>query len=275
MSSAGAGVKELIILKGVPILIAYAAYASGMSWHVPVIILLTAPYWYGPVVVYFQQRMPKMQGLRVVGENAALPPDHGRFFERVIPALQSSGFVVHGRFTSDDQQPICGTVTLMQHQGASDLAHLVVVTKNTIFAEMVGFSRARTDGSQISTLWSTVQSPFPPNPRDDVLRIGGNIDPMDLWRVHQARVAADPTAKPNDLVTDALAYQTNLEREGIRRHIASGMWQQDEHPGFLRPTVTGAILMCLRMLFPWKQVARMRARMEVRRLRESKETAVK
>jgi len=238
-----------------------------VPWLVPVLVLLTAPYWYGPVVVYLRQRMPTLQALRVVDSDAALPPEHGRFFDKTLPVLQAAGFVQNGRFTSSDpRQPIRGTVTLLQHQRTTDLAHLLVVTQKDRSAEMVGFSRSRTDGSKISTLWSTLQSPFPPNPRDDVLRISGSIDTMDLWRVHQARVAADPAAKPNDLVTDALAYQTNLEREGIRRHIASGMWQQDEHPGFLRPTVTGAILMCLRMLFPWKQLARLRAGMEVRRL---------
>lgn len=279
MSGAGTAVswiKDVIIYKSVPFLVAFGIYSSGAPWYAPVLVLLTAQYWYGPVIVYLRQRMPTLQVLRVVGAEAVLPPEHAPSFNKTMPVLQATGFVQNGRFTSADQgQPIRGTVTLMQHRGASDLAHLLVVTNAGRTAEMLGFSRARTDGSRISTVWSTVHSPFPPNPRDNVLRIGGNITPLDLWRVHQARVAADPGAKRNDSVTDALSYQMNLEKESVRRNIASGMWQQDERPGFLRPTVTGAFLMCLRMLFPWKQLSRMRAGMEVRRLlRESGKTTI-
>lgn len=276
VGSALSWLKNVIIYRGVPVLVAFGIYSIGTPWYAAVLVLLTVQYWYGPVLVYLRQRMPTLQALRVAGADAVLPPEHAPSFDKTMPMLQAAGFVQNGRFTSaDPRQPIRGTVTLMQHQGTSDLAHLLVVTNNDRIAEMLAFSRSRTDGSRISTVWSTVHSPFPPNPRDNVLRINGDIAPLDLWRVHQARVAADPDAKPNDMVTDALSYQMNLEREGVRRNIASGMWQQDEQPGFLRPTAMGAFLMCLRMLFPWKQLSRIRARMEVRRLlRGSSKTSI-
>jgi hypothetical protein len=266
--------KNAVVCKGVPISVAFTCCFMGTPWYLALLVLGSAVYWYGPVVVYLTLRMPTLFSLRALDSAATLPSAHTLFLGKLLPLLQGVGFVERGRLATADQQgPITGTVVLLQHERTSDLAHLLIVTKDrqAEAAEMLAFSRARTNGSRILTVRNSVPSPFPPNPIDLVLSVGGSIDPLALWQVHRARVAADAMVKPNETVTDAFRFQMELEREGVRKHIDSGLWQQGGRPEFLRPTARGALLMCLRMLAPWKQMACIRARMQVRRLlRESR-----
>jgi len=259
---------DLIIYRGIPLFVAFGFYYVGMPWYVVVLVLLSSVYWYGPVLVYLGQRMPALPSLRPLDSDAALPPAHSRYFDKIVPLLQGAGFIQIGRFGSAvERQSVTGTAILLQHQETSDLAHLLIATQEgqTQAAETLVFSRIRNDGSRILTSCSTVQSPFPANPRDSVLRLYNRIDSLDLWRAHQARVAADAGAVRNATVTDALAFQMELEKDSLRRHVASGLWQQDEGTLFLRPTAIGAVLMCLRMLPPWKQIARIHAWLQMRR----------
>jgi len=259
---------DIVIYRGIPLLVAFGFCYFGMPWYVVVLVLLSSVYWYGPVLVYLVQRMPAFPSLRSLDSDATLPPAHSRYFDKMVPLLQGAGFIQIGRFGSAiEKQSVTGTTILLQHQETFDLAHLLIATQEgqTQAAETLVFSRIRTDGSRILTSRNTVQSPFPSNRSDSVLRLYNRIDPLDLWRVHQARVAADAGAVRNATVTDAFAFQMELEKDGIRRHVASGLWQQDEGTRFLRPTAIGAVLMCLRMLPPWKQVARIHARLQMRR----------
>ncbi len=177
------------------------------------------------------------------------------------------GFIHLGLLAFDDKKQSLATASVLRHGETSDIAHVMIATKegHARTAEMVVFSRSRTDGSRIFTLRSTIQSPFPPNPDDSSLRVHGAIPLQDLWGVHTVRVANDATSKVNDSVTDMQHFQTAWESAGARRHIASGFWLLDERPGFLRPTARGALFMCLRMLLPWKQISRIRARMKFHR----------
>lgn len=265
--------RNVIIYQGIPFFAAFGLYYFEAPWYVAAFVLVSSVYWYGPVLVYLRQRMPAVPSLRPLDFGETLPTEHSRYFDKTVPLLQGIGFVELGRFVSvDKKQSISGTATLLQNQESSDLAHLLIATKKgrAAAAETLVFSRARSNGSKIVTTRRTIQSPFPPNPLDSVLSLDGGIDAFDLWRVHRARVAADAGAMRNVTVKDAFGFQTALEKEGIRKNIASGLWRQDERTKFLRPTPKGALVMCLRMLAPWKQVARLRARLQMRRhLRES------
>lgn len=268
--------KKLPIAECVPIIVGIVIYLLGAPWYVAVIFLLTASYWYGPILVYLKQRMPTQQLIRDLPADTPLPPEHNRFFEKTIPELDAAGFSPTGRFTNaDDDEPVVGAITLMQNQTTSDIAHLLVSVTNCLTGEMIGFSRYRSDGSKICTGWSNIPSPFPPEPQDNTLIISEHINPSDLWSVHQARVAADPSAILNEPISDALAYQINMEQKGVQTKIASGMWQQAKQPGFIRPTAMGAFKMCLRMLFPWKQLNRKRSSIEVRRYLKKNPSEIK
>lgn len=259
-----------MIYQGPPLFVALGFYLFGTPWYAIMFVLISAVYWYGPIFVYLKQRMPTVSPVRLLGAEETLPSEHSRYFERIVPLLQSMGFVYLGeRFVMvDNKQSIKTTGTLLQHQETSDVAHVLIATQphgSIPIAETFGFSRARSDGSKITTSIATIQSPFPPNPGDNVLRLDGRVRTADLWRIHQARVVADTGAIRNKTVTNAFGFQMELEREGIRRRIASGYWQQDERPEFIRPTAKGALLMCFRMLPPWKQFARIRALLQMRR----------
>lgn len=275
--TAGRRLKQELIIKAPPFVAAAGAYYIGAPWYVAGLILVSAVYWHGPIVVYFTQRMPTRPSLNAVDDESSLPAAHRDLFHQTVPLLQGEGFRNIGRFgCTDERLHQQATVCLLQHPETSDLAHLIVATQDgrAGSAETLGFSRARIDGTRICTDRNTIPSPFPPPPRDSVLRVDGSFDLLDLWRIHQARVAADVNARRNEPVTDGLRFQMDLEREGTRKHLESGLWQQDELPQFLRPTARGALLMCLRMLPPWKQMARMRARVEAHRLlRESERLA--
>jgi Zn-dependent protease len=255
-----------IIAQGIPVVVGIALYVLGTPWYAAVLVVLGAQYWFGPILVYFKQRMPTSQLLRPVPAETSLPPEHTVFLNKTIPVLEAAGFVSKGCFTNAPQDTaISATVTLMQHETTSDVAHLVIVVQDGMVGQTIGLSRPRANGSRIRTSSSTIPSPFPPAPQDNALKIGGEIDPAVLWRVHQARVAADMTVSREEPISDALGYQMNEERQGVKNKLASGQWQQAEQQGFIRPTLPGAYSMCLRMLFPWKQLDRLSAEREVRR----------
>jgi hypothetical protein len=259
--------KKAVLVKIFPLAVALASYILGAPWYVALFILVMAPYWFGPVVVYSTQRLPAVQPLCAISRDTPLPFEHQLFFDRTVPVLEDAGFLLKGCFTnSDRKKPIRGTVSLMQHRETLDVAHLLVAIGDGRSSELLGFSRARGDGSRLLTTWRNIPSPFPPSPQDNTLDIRGDVEPQDLWRVHQARVAADPEVIKNDPIADALDYQVNLERDAYQKRIASGMWTTDREPEVLRPTLTGALLMCLRMLFPWKQLKCLRGGMEMRRV---------
>jgi Zn-dependent protease len=260
-----------LIVQGFPIMFGIALYALGTPWYAAVLVVLGAQYWFGPILIYFKQRMPTTQPLRPVPAETSLPPEHAVFLNKTIPVLEAAGFASKGCFTNAPQDTtISGTVTLLQHETTSDVAHLLIVVQDGRVGQTIGLSRPRTNGSRIRTSSSTIPSPFPPIPQDNTLKIGEEIDPVVLWRVHQARVAADRTASREEPISDALSYQMNEERQSVKTKLASGQWQQAEQQGFIRPTLLGAYSMCLRMLFPWKQLDRLSAEREVRRhLKES------
>lgn len=262
---------KTIVAQGVPVAVGVAMYALGAPWYLCLLLLVGAQYWFGPILLYFSQRMPSSSPLRTVPAATPLPGGQEAFVETTTRLLEATGFEFKGCLTNNlSGEAIHGTVTLMQHRVTSDVAHLLVVVKNGQVAKTMGFSRSRTGGGRIRTSWSTVRSPFRPNPLDNTLVTAKCIDPLDLWRVHEARVAADTSAMRDTPITDPLQYQMNAEREGIETKVASGWWQQAGQQGFLRPTVKGAVLMCLRMLFPWKHLDNMRAERIVRRLLEER-----
>lgn len=266
----GRWARELAVYKAVPLSICAALFGVGAPWEAVLLMMVAAPYWYGPVIVYLTQRMPVTPALRVADEATAPHAAHRGILEATLPALRQLGFVPLGRFTSCDQQrALDGTVVLLQHREASDLAHVVVATQagHPGAGHTLVFTRDRSDGGRIATVRQSIASPFPPSRGDSVLRVDGRVEVADLWAVHRQRVVTDPTAKRNDPVSDAYHYQLSLERDAARRHVASGLWQADVSPALLRPTARGAVLMCLRMLAPWKQASRIRGRLQARRLR--------
>lgn len=254
------------IAKVVPLAVTLLTFACGAPWYIAVPVFLLAPYWYGPFLIYHNQRMPTLQPLRDVSNATHLPFEHQLFLDRMIPVLEGAGFAQKGCFTSAvSNTPICGTVTLLQHQKTSDIVHLLVSSGNGQSAELLGFSRSRADGSRLTTGWSNLPSALSPPAQDNTLRVAGNIEPMDLWRVHQARVVNDPKVIRNEAIEDALGYQVKMEQEMIRARIASRMWKPAGQSEYIRPTAMGALLMSLRMLFPWKYFNYIRGKMVMRR----------
>lgn len=260
--------RELAVYKSVPLALGGAVIGLGEP-VAGIGLLVTAQYWYGPVIVYLTQRMPVAPALRAEDMATAPFPAHRRFVEPTVAELRGAGFVPLARFASANERlKQTGTVVLLQHRETSDLAHVLIATQEGFgeAAETLVFSRRRSDGSDIATVRNSMVSPFPPNPRDSVLRVGRHVPTLDLWTAHRNRVAADPQAKRNDAITDALQHQMSREREAARRNIASGLWQEAVQPDFLRPTARGAVLMCLRLLPPWKQATRFHGRLKIRRL---------
>jgi hypothetical protein len=265
---------NIFLFFAIPLAVVFGIAHFGASWYVPWLMLLLTPYWYGPFLTYFGHRLPCDNSSCTFDSGTTIPPEHKLYFEKTVQILQTFGFVqVQGLVVNvNEKQSSRGTASLMQHQETSDLAHLLIVTaedktgltpKNT--AEVLGFSRLRTDGSEICTSWSTLASPFPQGSIDSILRLEGCIAPLDLWRIHQARVAEDANATKYITITNAFDYHKEMEKENVRKHIASGYFQKSKRPNVLRPTLKGALLMCFRMLPPWVQIARIRARLQARR----------
>jgi len=232
-----------------------------------VLLLLSSRYWLGPVIVYFTQRMAAYPRVEAISNpDPTLAAAQLKALEEILPALRQAGFVERGRMRNADHiNPVRVTLVLLQHPETSDIAHAFVGgpahEDGGVSNVSLWFSRARSDGSRIRTGSSTISSPFPPPPQDNVLALRRQCRPPDLWHAHQARVKEDPRAVPNALIGNALAFQNDLEAQGVDRHVRSGYWSRDPAQTFLRPTPAGALRMTLRMLFPWKQVADLRARL--------------
>lgn len=267
-AGSGQAGSNILLVAGPPVL-SGAAFILGAPWYVAAGLLLTAQYWYGPLFVYYRQRIPAYTALRLHRSADDCPMEHREFFDRTLPLLQHEGFEKLGRCSYEDERPrITGSIALLQNSATSDIAQVMIVTRagHKESGQLVGFSRTRTDGSRILTGRSTIQSAIPPNPGDAVLTVDARVPVSDLWAVHCARTAYDPKAIRNAAVADVLGFQTDAEREAARWHVRSGLWQPDERPGVLRPTAHGAVYMCLRMLPPWKQISRLHGRLRFRRL---------
>jgi hypothetical protein len=143
---------DIIIYNGIPFLVAFWFYYLDAPWYIAVLVFLTAVYWYGPVLVYLRQRMPTVPSLRPLDSEASLPTAHQSFFDGAVPLLHGVGFVHLGYCVNGgEKQPISGSVALLQHQETSDLAHLLIATKEgfTSAAETIAFSRMRNNDSRV------------------------------------------------------------------------------------------------------------------------------
>ncbi len=73
----GKRLRNVILYMGVPVAAAYLVDTLGAPWYVFVFTLILAPYWYGPVLVYYRARMPMISSLQAIVDRGERPPAHG------------------------------------------------------------------------------------------------------------------------------------------------------------------------------------------------------
>ncbi len=231
-------------------------FALPIPWYASAALAVLLPYWFMPFVIYFTQKYPVGIPLRAVVPGYGELPAAQQRLEEMVTGLKDLGFAEVGRVKPlEDVLPQQMTVALLQHPQTTDLSMVFVAEQNGVqVGEGLLFSRSRTQGNWIHTACTTVHQPFPPRADDDAVTLPAMRPIEEMWALHQARVAADPYAGRNTTVTDVVAFQQEIERRDVSRHLASGYWRGAETDPFLRPTPQGALFMTWRSLPPWKQL---------------------
>jgi hypothetical protein len=253
-----------------------------------VVLLCSFVYWgSGPIILYFTLRRMStpLHHEAVVPQPPTVPVGLARRCQELRSILMDAGFVengwtkaiMSGEHTGGGEHT--GVTGLFSHRESSDLAQVILLgpsaNPETLSAEALEFKRDRIDGSSICTGTSTTsnaRSFSPPWPPDNILRMGPRRHPLQVWKVHQLRVAADAEAMRNKSVDDVVAYQLENDRVGAERCVTSGYWQPSGLPNLLRPTARGALLMAWRWLPPSAQFNNFLASWEVRRLTKAEHT---
>jgi hypothetical protein len=235
-------------------LVLVALLALPLPGPVALLLLVSSPYWLAPVVIGTTQRM-RIHPPTVVLQPGETTLPHGHdLLEHLSARFVAAGFEELGRLAlaPGDRRGAVAMV-LLQHPRTTDIAHVTVtvVPAAPAPAATVSIIRDRTNGGRLQTAGGLGSSPFPRHPADDVLRIRGRPDVDTLWRLHQLRVGRDRLAAENEMITDPLRFQRDLEEEVKTRLLASGEWRLADEGESLRPTPLGAVRIAWRMLPPW------------------------
>jgi hypothetical protein len=235
-----------------------------------IIALLLSKYALGPIALY---RMPNASfnpELRLVADTALIEPNVRVFCEQAEQALLSAGFVAPQRIASVMQSPLPGMETLLEHPANGDLANVVAIVNNRSTAmsplvTAVTFRSAFDDGRLLQTSNTTLAGFSPDRPNFENVVIPDVRDPVELYRLHRARVARKAaTAAPQALTRGAtpeqrLAYATREHLDTTNFMIECGYRKRS--PDGVRLTAIGATLTAWRHMFPWKQLGARRRRL--------------
>jgi hypothetical protein len=243
-----------------------------------IIGLLLSRYVRGPLALYRMSNASFNPTLRLVGADEVLDPNVRSFLEQTERTLLAAGFVDPQRIAISTQSPLLGAETLIENPATGDLANVVAMlnpraTTMSPVVSSVTFRSAFADGTLLQTSNTTNAGYWPDQPRHSNVVIPDVRDPLELYRLHRARVARKAAAVAQTPLTrgtsaeQRLAYATRQFLESSNFLIECGYRKRS--PSGVRLTARGAALTAWRRQFPWKQLGerqRRRAAAEVMRL---------
>ena len=227
------------------------------GWAALVLLVLTAQYWLGPLMVHAKVRQKRATRFTPGDQAPPLPDLLAPFFAETSAALQSAGFVAtplfHGA-TGDERHGSAAYFQLFQHPRHGDVATIMAMARpipaSGVPHTLLGFTAEFGDGSTQRTGNSPVESAVPSRPADGVARFPEERDAARLYALHRELVRRRGSRQRPVPLSDPIAYQRRQEQLTHQRMVSSG-WYVAEADA-LRPTWKGACLASWRMLAPWK-----------------------
>jgi hypothetical protein len=250
----------------------------GLPWWGRLALLVTMPGWLGPIVVRLRHTQPRAaQFMTLTSDDPSVPGAIRAAFESTRAALTGDGFSEVARL---QQVPLAsgllGYVQLLEHPQTFDVCARLFVARpgsRQAAADQCAFVTERAGGRALATSNTRTAAPWPDNPAFDRAVFADVRDPVQLLRLHRARLAIEPrdAIRRTTVASNPAAYQARVEQVAKDHMVGCGYWWFDEAAQVYRPTWRGAVLMCWRLLPPARQIlnwrraqaaAALRARLE-------------
>lgn len=242
-------------------------------------LLVTLPYWFGPVLIRFTLRQSAEPELHVFEtDDPLLPRDVAGHFRRVRAALEPLGFeLVEGMALPNQTPRVKALVLLLAHRTNKDVALVTAIygtlasetTLQTAYVEIV--SRYR-DGTVVQTNNTDQLSSFVPPSNTTSLRLPMIRKADRLYQLHQAATKRHDRSSGKFLRVDeefrgdAVAYLARAMVEELEGQIDTGYMYRSHLENVFRPTWKGAFLMTWGLLWPFSMIRRMLRDARARRL---------
>jgi hypothetical protein len=246
-----------------PYFLGLAALAARARFHTPgfvplgvVVLLVTAPYWLGPVMVRLTNRQRCTYRYEQLSPGRPLPPAVASFMNASAAALARAGFTPTAPFfQTDGSGKSSGFLQLFEHPRHGDVATVMCALQSqepgADPVALVGFTAEFEDGSRQATGNSPLPSATPPRRGEEATRFPGERDAERLYRLHRALAQRRGRRQRLTNVGDPVAFQRAQDQRSQERMVSSGWYF---HEGdVLRPTWRGAFLAASRHLWPWRQ----------------------
>lgn len=209
---------------------------------------------------------------------AGMPASVRARFEREVPRLEASGFVVvdylhHAGLAHARSDAF---VALLKNEESGDLAMVteifVQVGRGPKSVGLVAFTTELAGGRAVSTTNSSQVPAFKPDERRMGFRFPGVGDPRFLYRVHRALLARHAPGERGVLPSAGMEipYLCEVEARASRRQVECGYFRLDEARGLCVHTWKGALIMTVKQMYGVKNLLRAamrrRARLTLRSL---------
>jgi hypothetical protein len=246
-------------------------FVPGIPFAARIAIILTLPYWLGPIFIYFTQKVPRVADIRPLEPEAA-PRVVAELLDETVRALAPLGFGERARLIQPSPGGLTGFAQLFEHVGEGCVCTRLVVVRAAgaspiVASDALYFVTREAGPRRLVTTNSSAISPHPGNPAFDAAQFASVRDPARLWAVHAARARRTTVVRDGvpqlDSPTD---YQRAREAEAKDHLASSGWWKLDRAADVLRPTPVGALALTFGRLFPLRTLARRRTAAEERRL---------
>ncbi len=241
-----------------------------------VLIGIVAAFMYvgGPLLIYFSHKQTARPNLVPFQPGVTpLPADVDQYFHTTSWALAQQGFeIVTGMFLPSQVENVIVALIFLVNRQEKDGAICVAMHNNApgmfqthFHAEFV--TRYR-DGRVIQTNNAQSLNSFPVPPECTNSYLPSVIDPVQLYRVHQAMCRQHGGGQKllkldEQYGGDAVRFMSDAIVEELQAATSAGYMRLVEGEGVYRPTVTGAVKMTYGELWPYKGV-----RLHQRRQRE-------
>ena len=233
----------------------------GLPGWARLVLLVTMPWWLGPIVVRFRQTQPGVSRFTTVAiDDPSLPAAIRAVFESTRAALSGLGFSEVARLRqAPSASGLLGYVQLLEHPQTFDVCSRLLVARSEsgpVAADQCAFLTERTVGPALATSNMRSGSPWPDNPAFERAVFSDVREPAKLLALHRARLAGalPGSVRRTTVAQDPAAYQSRIEQAAKNHMVRCGYWRFDETTQLYRPTWMGAVLMCWRLLPPARQI---------------------
>jgi Domain of unknown function (DUF4253) len=233
------------------------------------LLVLLAPYWLGPIVVWLTQKA----GAHPVFEpfspgRHSVPEDVAAAFRQTCDALATEGFhVVADLFQTGQMRHVSTRVALLENSGTDELALAVALFTAarpqrlvTSYAELPTKFR---DGRSVSVHNSPIPGSFTTPPSRVVVRLPIVRDPARLCRIKRAYLERHHPGRERasfEHQNDPARFLAGAMVRELTEQVDAGRWRRDDRAGVFRPTFTSAWVMTWQLLPPFSMLRRWRIR---------------